>query len=200
MSVRNAILAASKNLPMRAAFAYNTNVDAVGFVNTWDIPSVLPAELRCLPDCMARGTEKEVYVGRSTLDFLMNDLGLKATASGVAHLTFQQESGKPAGFLRAPIRSRIRLLSLLRHQGRSFIPNPMKRLGKKLELRIGGQAGNMALCAARLGVVSLVHSASKAREQMTLLNRPNVLVAGKVGFVKPAKVRPGGSPVCSRGP
>lgn len=132
------VLKASKNLPKRAAFAYNTNVDAVGFVDSLDIPSVLPAELGCLPECMGRGTEKEVYVGRSALDFLM------------------------------------------------------KRLGKKFELRIGGQAGNMALCAARLGVVSLVHSASAAREQMMLLNRPNVLVAGKGGFVKPAKIRPNG--------
>lgn len=137
---KSSVLKASKNLPTRAAFAYNTNVDAVGFVDSLDIPAVLPAELGCLPECMGRGTEKEVYVGRSALDFLL------------------------------------------------------KRFYGKFELRIGGQAGNMALCAARLGVVSLVHSASAAREQMMLLNRPNVLVAGKGGFVKPAKIRPGGHP------
>lgn len=142
MNVQSAaVLAASKNLPRRAAFAYNTNVDAVIFVNARDIPAGLPSELGSLPECMARGTEKEVYVRRSTLGFLMRHF-----------------------------------------QG-------------KFKFRIGGQAGNMALSAARLGVVSLVHSASRAREQLALLNEPNVFVADNLGgFVKPTKTRHGGHP------
>ncbi len=58
---------------------------------------------------------------------------------------------------------------------------------KPFEFRVGGQAGNMARAAAKLGVRSLLHSASKSSKQMALLSEPNILVANESGFSVPAR-------------
>ena len=52
--------------------------------------------------------------------------------------------------------------------------------------RVGGQAGNMALDAARLGVLSYMHTPSRSGELLSLFRSNRVLVAGENGFV-PAK-------------
>ncbi|MFH0817999.1 MAG: ADP-dependent glucokinase/phosphofructokinase [Candidatus Micrarchaeota archaeon] len=58
-------------------------------------------------------------------------------------------------------------------------------LGRESE-RIGGQAGNMALDASKLGVKSYLHTPNKSRELLSLFN-DNVLVATENGFVPARK-------------
>ncbi len=53
--------------------------------------------------------------------------------------------------------------------------------------RVGGQAGNMALDAAKLGVKSYMHTPSKSRELLSLFRSGNVLVATESGFAPAGK-------------
>jgi ADP-dependent phosphofructokinase/glucokinase len=63
----------------------------------------------------------------------------------------------------------------------------MDRLGVD-EYRIGGQVGNMARDAARLGVVAFAHVAKKCKKQMELLDQEGIRVAGPEGFASPAEI------------
>jgi ADP-dependent phosphofructokinase/glucokinase len=56
------------------------------------------------------------------------------------------------------------------------------------EYRIGGQVGNMARDAARLGVISFAHVAKKCRQQMQLLDQAGIRIAGPGGFVSPGEI------------
>ncbi|MEW6329590.1 MAG: ADP-dependent glucokinase/phosphofructokinase [Candidatus Micrarchaeota archaeon] len=128
---RSAVSRASKNLPERALFAFNTNIDAVAKIKGKRVAKTrLPPKLRTLLQCMLAGSQREVAIGLDELVFLL----------------------------------------------RNFKP---------FEFRAGGQAGNGARAAARLGVKSLLHSASKASQQMALLNEKNIFIATPKGFENP---------------
>ena len=128
-----AVSRASGNLPARAVFAFNTNIDAVARIIGKQIAGVrLPRKLRALLQCMLDGSQREVAIGLDELVFLL----------------------------------------------RNFKP---------FDFRAGGQAGNMARAAARLGVSSLLHSASKAAQQMALLNERDILIATRTGFSNPMR-------------
>ncbi|NOZ58709.1 MAG: hypothetical protein GXO66_03915 [Euryarchaeota archaeon] len=112
----------------RILLAFNVNVDAVKHARQGELDALrLPKELSPLRECAATGEQREVYVSRRTMEFLLENLGYDFLA-------------------------------------------------------IGGQCGQAALAASRLGVKSYLHLAERCRAVGELLGE-HVLVAGDRGFV-----------------
>jgi len=59
-------------LPTRAAFAFNTNLDALIRVRG-GVASTLPPSLSPLIDCMLKGEQREVLIDRTTADFIIRN-------------------------------------------------------------------------------------------------------------------------------
>lgn len=125
---RCALKQARAYMAQRVVLGFNVNVDAVKLVKPGELDLLeLPSELNPLRECALTGEQREVVVGRSTLDFLLENLGYDFLA-------------------------------------------------------IGGQGGQAALAASRLGVESYLHLTEKCRLIGELLDE-HVLVAGREGFV-----------------
>jgi len=128
---RCGIKQAKAYMARRVVLGFNVNVDAVKLAKPGELDALeLPDELSSLRECAATGEQREVVVGRSTLDFLLENLGYDYLA-------------------------------------------------------IGGQGGQAALAASRLGVESYLHLAKRCRLIGELLDE-RVFVPGEDGFV-PAK-------------
>ncbi|MFH1470362.1 MAG: ADP-dependent glucokinase/phosphofructokinase [Candidatus Micrarchaeota archaeon] len=65
---------------------------------------------------------------------------------------------------------------------------------KKSSQRIGGQAGNMAMDAANLGVECYLHTPSKSKELLSLFGRKGVLVAAENGFLQAQEAKDSSEP------
>ncbi len=70
-------------MPGRILLAFNVNIDAVKYAGEGELDSLsLPGELRYLRECAATGEQREVYVSRDTLNFLLENLGYDTLAVG----------------------------------------------------------------------------------------------------------------------
>jgi ADP-dependent phosphofructokinase/glucokinase len=69
--------------PGRILLAFNVNVDAVRHAKQGELDALeLPRELTPLRECAATGEQREVYVSRSSLEFLIENLGYDFLAVG----------------------------------------------------------------------------------------------------------------------
>ncbi|MEW6070240.1 MAG: ADP-dependent glucokinase/phosphofructokinase [Candidatus Thermoplasmatota archaeon] len=117
------------NLVHAVILGFNTNIDIIKKVRGYELEKISSyPELQSLRECVRKGRQKEIFVSKSTIDFLT------------------------------------------------------KKLGYDL-IRIGGQAGNMANDAVKLGIDVYLHLANKCIDIIKLLDQ-NIFVATKNKFVQ----------------